>query len=475
MKRNILLQCDSYKMSHWVQYPPGSDGYFGYIEARGSTNGTEKTLFFGLQMFIKEYLLTPFTQEDIYEAVGFAKAHGEPFNREGWQYILDAYKGYIPVVIKAAPEGSLIPLSNALVTVECTDPKCFWVGSYIETMLHRAVWYPTTVATNSYECKQVIKKYLEISSDDPAGQLPFKLHDFGGRGVSSHESAMLGGAAHLVNFMGSDTIEGVRAANYYYNHSMAAFSIPAAEHSTITAWGKDREEDAYRNMLKQYGKPNALLAIVSDSYDIFNACENLWGDKLKQEVIDSGALVIIRPDSGDPATVVLKVIEILGERFGFTYNKKDFKVLNNVRVIQGDGINQESIRLILSTLIVHQWSADNIAFGMGGALLQKLDRDTFQFAMKCSAIRINGEWKDVSKSPVTDPGKNSKGGRLTLYRKNGKYFTSDIMKQWDDNTIEVLNIVYDGTWLDNERIAYSHNPRLKKEYTFDEVRDNSNK
>jgi len=344
MKNNLILMTDSYKASHWKQYPAGANGYFGYIEARGTNTGYEATVFFGLQMFIKKYLLTPFTQANIDEADDFFAAHGEPFNKAGWEYILSVYDGYIPVTIKAAPEGTVVPLKNALVTVECTDEKCFWVGSYIETMLLRAVWYPTTVATNSYECKKVIYDYLTKTSDDPDGAISFKLHDFGGRGVSSSESAEIGGAAHLVNFMGSDTVEGVRAMNTYYNGGkMSAFSIPAAEHSTITSWGRDKEVDAYRNMLKQYAKPGALLACVSDSYDIYNAVDNIWGKQLKDEVIASGAILVVRPDSGDPVTVVLKCVELLGSNFGFTTNKKGYKVLNYVRVIQGDGINRNTI------------------------------------------------------------------------------------------------------------------------------------
>ena len=460
MKQNIILMADSYKASHWLQYPQNTTGYFGYIEARGNDAGVDSTVFFGLQMFIKKYLQIPFTQEDINEAEEFFKNHGEPFNKEGWEYILKTYGGYIPVTIKAVPEGSVIPLKNVLCTVECTDPKCFWVGSYIETMLLRAVWYPTTVATNSRECKKVIYDYLQKTSEDPDGAINFKLHDFGGRGVSSSESAEIGGAAHLVNFMGSDTVEGIRAMNTYYNGGkMSAFSIPAAEHSTITSWGKDNEVDAYRNMLKQYGKKDALFACVSDSYDIYNAVENLWGGVLKDEVIASGATLVVRPDSGDPTTVVRNCIEILGDMFGYTVNKKGFKVLNYVRVIQGDGININTIKNILGNLYINGWSADNIAFGMGGALLQQLNRDTFQFAMKCSAIRIGDEWKDVSKNPITDSGKKSKGGRLSLFMNpDGKYVTSINPKYGED--IELLKDVY------INGVQYNH-------IALDEVRANA--
>jgi nicotinamide phosphoribosyltransferase len=456
---NIILMTDSYKASHWLQYPEGTEFVYSYIESRGGVY--DRTLFFGLQMFIKRYLTKPITTADVDEAEAFFKEHGEPFNREGWDYIVKIHKGFLPLWIKAVPEGMIVPTGNVLVTVVNTDAKCAWLTSYMETALLRAVWYPTTVATQSWHIKQVIRSYLNLTSDDDEGQLAFKLHDFGARGVSSAESAGIGGAAHLVNFMGSDTVEGVRAANYFYKAGMAGFSIPAAEHSTITSWGRDGEEAAYRNMLVQYGKPGGLLAVVSDSYDLDSAVDNLWGGKLKQEVIDSGATVVVRPDSGDPVNTPYRTVVKLAEKFGTTTNGKGFKVLNNVRVIQGDGITQESITEILALLYFNKFSADNIAFGMGGALLQGINRDTQKFAMKCSAIRINGVWQDVYKDPITDSGKRSKRGRMALTRDG--YGTLQTVREdsafynWKD----LMNPVFG-------------NGTLMTEYTFEDVRALSN-
>ncbi len=265
--KNILLKTDSYKASHWLQYRPGTEYISSYIESRGGK--WDETVFFGLQIFLKEYLTTPITQEMIDEAAEFWSAHGEPFNKDGWEYILKKHGGMLPVRIQAVPEGTVVPTSNVLVQVVNTDPKCFWLTSFLETALLRAVWYPTTVATNSYQCKKLIWNALEKSSDDPSGEIGFKLHDFGARGVSSGESAAIGGAAHLVNFLGSDTVEGILCARKYYNESMAGFSIPAAEHSTMTSWGGEEGEiDAMRNMLRNFAKPGSLVAVVSDSYDI---------------------------------------------------------------------------------------------------------------------------------------------------------------------------------------------------------------
>jgi nicotinamide phosphoribosyltransferase len=283
--------------------------------------------------------------------------------------------------------------------------------------------------------------------------LPFKLHDFGARGVSSAESAAIGGAAHLVSFMGSDTVLGVMAANQYYNESMAAFSVPAAEHSTITAWGRERERDAFRNMIEQFGKPGAIVSVVSDSYDLFAALHT-WGTELKQAVLDSGGTLVIRPDSGDPLTIVLQTLRALETSFGATVNSKGRRVLNNVRVIQGDGVNADSIEAILAAIDEAGFAADNIVFGMGGALLQQINRDTQRFAMKCSAIRLGDTWHDVRKDPITDAGKRSMKGRLTLLvnQRTGEYrtvmlpvaaeYTAEYtggLAEWHDALIDVFD------------------------------------
>lgn len=418
---NLILDTDSYKASHYLQYPPNTQGQFSYFESRGGQY--ESTVFFGLQYLIKEYLSKPILEEHVQEAWEFFKAHGEPFNLEGWMHIVKDHGGKLPLRIRAVPEGSVVPTHNVLMTCENTCPKCAWVTSYVETILVR-LWYPITVATRSFYAKKKILDVLNQTSDDPKSQIGFKLHDFGSRGVSSMESAAIGGAAHLINFMGTDTVVAAKMLRDYYGSPMAGFSIPAAEHSTITAWGKEGEVEAFRNMLKQFAKPGSLVAVVSDSYDIWNAAEKLWGETLRQEVIDSGATVVIRPDSGNPAEVVLRLLQILESKFGAVKNKAGYKVLNHVRVIQGDGVNDESIREVLTKAAREgQYSADNIAFGMGGGLLQQLNRDTQKFAYKCSAVRIGNEWRDVSKNPITDPVKKSKAGRLELLFQDGQYKT----------------------------------------------------
>lgn len=451
--RNLILNTDSYKTSHFAQYPAGAEYVSSYIESRGGVY--PETVFFGLQAFLKEYLSRPITRADIEEAEAVCVAHGVPFNRAGWDYILEIYDGYLPIEIEAVPEGSIVPTGNVMVQVVNTDPACAWLTSYVETALLRAVWYPTTVATVSRTCLDIIRRYLEETADSCDG-LPFKLHDFGARGASSEETAALGGAAHMVNFMGSDTLSGIMAARRYYGADMAGFSIPAAEHSTITSWGREGEGDAFANMIRQFGGDGRLVAVVSDSYDLWNAIDNLWGGTLKVEVEGMGGTLVVRPDSGEPAEVVPEAIERLMAKFGYRTNSKGYRVLPDcIRLIQGDGICAASIEAILAAMEARGQSADNIAFGMGGELLQKINRDTQKFAMKASAICVNGEWRDVYKDPVTDPGKRSKRGRLALVRDADGY-----------RTVRADQISGEA----NELVTVFRNGEVLVDWRFDEVR-----
>lgn len=455
LSKNLLLDTDSYKASMGgYQYPPNVSAMWSYLESRGGRYGN--VLFFGLQYLLKEYLEgSVVSPGDVDEAREFFEAHGEPFNYEGWMRIARFHEGRLPIRIKAVPEGTLVPTHNIMMSVESTDPEVFWLVTWLETMLVRA-WFPCTVASQSWHIKKLIWEHLCESANDPKSELPFKLHDFGSRGVSSRESAGIGGMSHLVNFQGSDTIEGIRFANHYYNHKMAGFSIPAAEHSTICSWGRENEVDAYRNMLKQFAKPGKIVACVSDSYDIWNSIEHLWGEDLRDEVKDSGATLVIRPDSGNPPEVVLKCLQILEHKVGMEKNLRGYKVLPNYfRLIQGDGVNEESISEILSIMKTHGYSASNIAFGCGGALLQKLNRDTQKFAYKCSEITVNGQPREVFKDPITDKGKKSKAGRLSLVQREGQYTTVQ------------------GETQDSLLVPVFENGKLLVETTLDEVRKRS--
>jgi nicotinamide phosphoribosyltransferase len=458
MTINPILNTDSYKTSHFRQYPAGTEQVFSYVEARGGAY--DSALFFGLQAILKAEFATPVTRADIDEAEDLLVPHGLPFNRPSWELLIDRHGGYFPLEIRAQPEGTIAPVRLPMMTVINTDPDFFWLTSYVETALLR-VWYPITVATISNGVRKLIRKALMASSDAPDAELPFKLHDFGARGVSSDQSARLGGMAHLTNFQGTDTLTSLVAARRFYNEPMAGFSIPAAEHSTITSWGRNNEAAAYSNMVEQFGKPGCIFAVVSDSYDLFHAVEHIWGEQLRRNVIDSGATLVVRPDSGDPVDVVSKTVHLLARKFGTETNSKGYHVLKNVRVIQGDGVNPHSIEAILNRLMNEGFSASNIAFGMGGALLQKYDRDTMQFAYKASAAKVNGAWRDVYKDPVTDPSKRSKRGLLGLAGSDGQFHTVSVRDE-DFQPIE--------GGVNNLEIVW-RNGELRRDETLSEIRD----
>lgn len=450
MTFNLATEGDSYKWSHWNQYPQGTSRMMSYFESRGGRFDT--CTLFGLQYVLHKYVSRAVTPEGVEEAKKFAQTHREPFNEAGWHYICEKYDGRLPVRIRAIEEGTVVPTGNALLTIECDDPMCFWVVSWLETMLVR-LWYPSTIATTSRESKKVLKKYLELSADAPEAELPFKLHDFGSRGVATLEQARLGGAAHLLSFLGSDTIEGIRMANHYYDCEMAGFSIPATEHSTVSMWGREREYEMFEQYVDTYltraetpeGVP-LLAACVSDTYDIF-AATNAWSSgRLKKKLEGSGGTLVIRPDSGNPLEVLPRMFEIMQAnlRDEVTTNSKGYKVLPAyLRLIQGDGIDMNSMEEILKCLTDLGWSASNIAFGSGGGLLQKVNRDTQKWAFKCCFAEVKGSPVDVRKDPVTDIGKRSKAGRLDLVKREGTFETVALGVDDEAHPETVMRTVFD--------------------------------
>uniref|UniRef100_A0A671LSC3 Nicotinamide phosphoribosyltransferase n=1 Tax=Sinocyclocheilus anshuiensis TaxID=1608454 RepID=A0A671LSC3_9TELE len=439
----------SFQITHYKQYPPSVSKVYSYFECRHKKGGQyNEVVFFGLQYLLKKYLAgRVVTEEKIQEAKVFYQMHFKQsvFDEEGWRKVLEKYDGRLPIRIKAVPEGKIIPRGNVLFTVENTDPDFFWLTNYIETMLLQ-MWYPITVATISREFKKILAKHLKATSGSLEG-LDIKLHDFGYRGVSSQESAALGGAAHLVNFCSTDTVAGLRFVTF-------CFSCLC---STIISWGKSREKDAYECLLDQF--PSGPVAVVSDSYDIFKACKHIWGDKLKERVMERSedSALIIRPDSGDPAQTLIEVIKILEERFGCSQNSVGYKVLPSyLRIIQGDGIDLNSINEILEKLSNEGWSAENLFFGCGSALLQKINRDTLNCAFKCSYVETNGKGMDVYKQPVTDPSKGSKRGRLSL-RRNSDGFIETVERGAGKPEEDMLVTVFE-------------NGTILQEYTLDEIR-----
>lgn len=429
MNKNICLTTDSYKLNHWNQYPAGTEKVYSYFECRKGAKFAE-TPFFGLQYIIKNHLEgVVVTREKIENAAKLCKAHfGDEkyFNREGWEYILNSHGGKLPVVIKAVEEGTVVPINNVLMTIENTDNNCFWLTNFLETILSQ-VWYPITVASLSREVKVTLNEYFTLTSD--GGLLNFGLHDFGFRGASSWESAGIGGAAHLINFLGTDTVVAMEVAVNYYNADLngLAFSVAATEHSVMTALGKNGEEQVVENLLNEY--PTGILSVVSDSYDIYNFVSNIVGTKFKDRILARDGVFVVRPDSitpthPTPEEEMVWIMENLWANIGGTINSKGYKVIDpSVRVLWGDGIDLEGIKKILYAVTKAGFATENIAcFGMGGGLLQKVNRDTQRCAFKCSAQYRDGQWYDIQKNPK-DVSKASKKGKLKLIKVDGEFET----------------------------------------------------
>ncbi|QAY02160.1 nicotinamide phosphoribosyltransferase [Vibrio phage VspSw_1] len=425
---NICLATDSYKVSHWLQFPQGMNRSHYYIESRGGVY--DEVMVAGVK-YLTSILKRGVTKKQVLKAQRYWNLHfgQDLFNIDGWMRIVDELGGKLPVRIRAAKEGDVIPVKNVLFTIESTVDGFGWLPGYLETMLLRGLWYPTTTATISFKAKRFIKEYLDMSTDlvgdayDMA--LKTRLHDFGARGVSSAESAGIGGMGHLYNFMGTDTIEATLLVEFLYGVEMSGISIPAREHSTTTCYLRDGEDEAFMNSIENFG--GGVFAIVIDSYSTDDALRRILDPSgaLHKALREKGGVCVLRPDSGEPIDMVMKCMNAVWNTVGGEVNSKGYKVLDSqYRVIQGDGVDGPAIERILNWMVgVKKFSAENLAFGMGGGLLQHCDRDTQKFAMKCSAMEVDGVWRDVFKAPETDPSKKSKAGRLDLVYRGGKYET----------------------------------------------------
>ncbi|MED5803836.1 nicotinate phosphoribosyltransferase [Gordonia sp. Z-3] len=416
---NIITNVDSYKNAHSWMYPEGTQYVSSYIESRGGIYPA--VLFAGLQPFLREYLMHPITIEDIHEAHDIHTSMGIPFVKQNWIDLINEHDGYLPVEIEAVPEGTVLPTRNVLLQVVNTDPKYPWVTGFIETALLRSVWYASTVGTTSWMVKQGIREYLEKTSDQPE-LLRMYLHDYGARGVSSFESAALGGVAHLISFDQTDNVSGYIGSKRWYNGAAPNGAAVFQEHSIVGANGRENEADSFRELLANAG--GGVVGLLCDTFDHENAVRNIIGKELKSEISRFNGLVIARCDSGDPVMVPVDTVEWLMESYGFETNSKGYRVLPPfLRVIQGDGLTVETYLALYAELERRGLATDNILCGMGGGLLQKINRDSMNFGMKTNAVCINDTWRDVYKAPTGNGMKRSKAGRLALTTVDGEFCT----------------------------------------------------
>lgn len=480
---NPAMAVDFYKTAHWQQYPKGTTMVYSNMTPRGSRiPGIDKVVFFGLQYFIKEYLIRQWEEE---------------FFCKPLKTVLDRYKrridgalgkdcmtldhikglhslGALPVQIKAMREGSLVDMRVPVLTIQSTMNDYFWVTNYLETLMSCTIWSASTSATLAHNFKLLLNKY----ADETIGNrnfVPFQAHDFSMRDMSSLESACLSGAGHLISFYGTDTVPALDFIEEYYGFDgdgILGCSVPATEHATMCAGTKEKELDTYKNLLKIY--PKGVVSIVSDTWDYWNVLTKFL-PQLKDEILKRDGKVVIRPDSGDPVKIVcgdesapegsperMGSIEILAKLFGVTKNKQGYKELNpKIGLIYGDSITLERATAILEGLKKKRFASNNIVFGVGSYTYQYNTRDTFGFAHKATMCIVNGSYRPLFKDTKTDDGtKKSARGWLSVLQKNDditKGYKLQESIECQQNDFDVLQTVFS-----NGQLAY--------QYSFNEVR-----
>lgn len=464
-KLNPLLGTDVYKMSHMEMYAPGTTKVYSYLCARSDKNFNE-VLYFGLQYYLKEYLSTKLTPEMGEEFISYKTMITGECSEDVKHKIRSLCKlGYFPIKIKSIREGSIIPPKNALFTITNTLPEYYWVVGFVESLLIK-VWYPTTVATCSLKYRRFVDAiWSETVDDSQLDNRFFAVHDFGYRGDTSEEGAGISGAAHLLNFLGSDTVLAHPFVDRYYDASLLSksvmLSVPASEHSVMCSYGRDNEFEGFSNIIDKY--PKGIVSIVSDTFNVYTVLTDFVA-RLKDKILARNGTVVFRPDSGNPEYVICGdpnadpnspegkgCIRLLDEMFGSTVNSKGYKVLNpKVGLIYGDGMYFARYETVMNRLKSMGYAASNLVIGVGG-ILRNHSRDTLGFAIKATYVEVNGESREIEKDPYTDKGKKSHKGLFKVSKEDGVWVTKDraSLEEEDGGLLELV-------FLDGELIQH-HN------------------
>ncbi|MBX2921373.1 MAG: nicotinate phosphoribosyltransferase [Chitinophagaceae bacterium] len=478
MKTNPFLLTDYYKVGHIFQYPPHTTLVYSNLTPRKSRlKEVDEMVFFGLQYFIKEYLVKYFSEnffEQPKEKVmndykrRMRTSIGELPDYSHLEKLHDL--GYLPVEIKALPEGSLVPMRVPCLTVVNTLPEFYWLTNFLETILSAVTWQACTSATIAYQYKKLLTHYAQ-KTGMPADLIQWQAHDFSFRGMSSFESAIISGMGHLTSFSGTDSIPAIDALEQYYNadaeKELIGSSVAATEHSVMCSGSKDGELETFRRLITEV-YPTGIVSIVSDTWDLWKVCTE-YLPALKDIILQRDGKVVIRPDSGDPVKIICGnpdgktiaeqkgVTELLWDVFGGTITDKGYKLLDpHIGAIYGDSINLERADAICRGL-QQKGFASQVVLGVGSYTYQYNTRDTFGLAMKATYVEIGGESRNIFKNPVTDDGtKKSATGLLQVKQENGRYTLYDKVS-WTEEAQSELETVY-------------KNGKLVKEYTLEEIR-----
>jgi nicotinamide phosphoribosyltransferase len=468
LKYPSTLLCDFYKISHRAQYPPNTETVLSNWTPRGTRMaGVTEVVNFSLQAFIRHYFVDYF-QENFFDRPRqevideYTRVIRYTLNVENPDatHIGELHDlGYLPLVIRALPEGTLVPLRVPMFTIENTLPEFFWLTNYFETLLSSECWQPTTSATTAFEYRKLFERFAAETGADPAN-IPFQGHDFSFRGMPGLEAAAASGAGHLLSFVGTDTIPSIIFHEYYYGANieteLVGASIPATEHSVMCAYGKDEEFGAFKRLITVV-YPNGFVSVVSDSFNLWDVLDD-YIPRLRSEILARDGRLVIRPDSGDPVKIITGnpdapvgsseyrgVIETLWDIFGGTINDKGYKVLDpHIGAIYGDSISLVRAGAILQNLKDKGFASSNIVFGIGSYTYQYVTRDSLELALKATDVTVDGVEKAIFKDPITDLNhmKRSARGRVAVVRREGVLTLVDGLTVADVVPDDELRVVF---------------------------------
>jgi len=477
MKTPATLLCDFYKISHREQYPEGTEVVYSTWTPRANKHHstTDKVVVFGIQAFVKKYLVKYFDEHffsrpmadvvgEYRRMVKFALGVDSPATEH-----IEALHavGFLPLRLRALPEGVSVPLRVPMMTIENTDPRFFWLTNFVETLLSAELWLPSTSATIAKEYRDLLDSYAAETGDP--GFVQFQGHDFSMRGMGCVEAAASSGAGHLLSFVGTDTIPAICYLERYYNANiekeLVGTSIPATEHSVMCAGGDgDGEFSTYKRLITEV-YPHGFVSIVSDTWDLWACIEKIIAP-LKDDIMARNGRVVIRPDSGDPVKIICGddtlegmagkgLVECLWDIFGGAVNEKGYKVLDpHIGAIYGDSITLDRCEQICRQLKVKGFASTNMVYGIGSYTYQYNTRDSFGFALKSTMCVINGDQKQIFKNPATDDGtKKSNIGVVAVVGEDGGYQCVDGLLIGHGTPDQMRDVFFDGKMLVDETLG----------------------
>jgi len=474
---NPLLYTDGYKVDHRRQYPDQTTlVYSNWTPRKSRIEGIEEVVLFGLQYFIKRYILDEFTHNffnqpkaEIVERYARRINNYLGPNAVGIKHIEDLHDlGYIPMVFKALPEGVTVPIRVPMFTMYNTLPEFFWLTNYFETLVSTTVWMPCNSATIARQYRKVLDHYAKETSSAPEF-VDWQGHDFSMRGMAGLEAALMSASGHLLSFTGTDTIPVVDYLEQYYNadsdKELVGGSVAATEHSVMSMGTNTGEQETFKRLITEI-YPGGIVSVVSDTWDLWKVLTE-YLPNLKEEVLGRDGKLVIRPDSGDPVLIICGnpngsseaerkgVVELLWDIFGGATNNKGYKELDShIGAIYGDSITIDRATRICQELMNKGFSSTNVVLGVGSFTYQYNTRDTFGFAMKATYGEVDGEGRNIYKDPITDDGtKKSAKGLIKITKEGGVYALHDQVSWAEERTGELREVFRDGKLLVDEKLS----------------------